>query len=198
MELVDVDVQKPLTVVEPAPRLTRSGNFNGSNVAAIRRRSSWSCRADRAWLPAWPGSATLSRCRRVMARCGRSAPRPPAAASWPRRWRIFRAIGSIGCADRRAHGRAKNLRWWLQQTSDRGAETAGRLEAALADRARDQQRLEQLVAVDVALDHPGGLELETFDAGLGDACGGFAMDRIASQTPCTSGSRTGSGDLRPR
>ena len=67
----------------------------------------------------------------------------------------------------------RNLRWWLQQTCDRGAETAGRLEAALADRARDQERLEQLVAGDVALDHPGGLELETFDAGLGGYVRGF-------------------------
>ena len=71
----------------------------------------------------------------------------------------------------------KNLRWWLQQTSDRGAETAGRLEAALADRARDQGRLGELVAADVALDHPGGLELETFDAGLGGQVRGFRDGR---------------------
>jgi SAM-dependent methyltransferase len=70
-----------------------------------------------------------------------------------------------------------NLRWWLEQTSDRGAETAGRLEAALADRARDQERVERLlegiVADNVGLDHPGGLELDTFDAGLGGLVRGF-------------------------
>jgi SAM-dependent methyltransferase len=67
----------------------------------------------------------------------------------------------------------RELRWWLQQTSDRGAETAGRLEAALTDQARDQQRLQRLVAADVALDHPGGLELETFDAGVVGSVRGF-------------------------
>ena len=57
----------------------------------------------------------------------------------------------------------ENLRWWLQQTSNRSDETAGRLEGALADHAADQARLARLVPADVRLDHPGGLQLETFD-----------------------------------
>lgn len=66
-----------------------------------------------------------------------------------------------------------NLRWWLQQTSDRSDETAGRLEGTIADHASDQERLGRLVAADAALDDGGGLELETFDVGLGGLVRGF-------------------------
>src|SRR5580704_9537330 len=54
-----------------------------------------------------------------------------------------------------------DLRGWLHQTSDRSDEVAGRLEAAIDDRATDQTRIERLVASDDRLDHSGGLELET-------------------------------------
>lgn len=66
----------------------------------------------------------------------------------------------------------ENLRWWLQQTSNRGDETAGQLERALADHASDYARLTRLIASDVRLDQPGGLRLDTFDVdGLGRVIG---------------------------
>jgi SAM-dependent methyltransferase len=64
------------------------------------------------------------------------------------------------------------LQRWLQQTSDRSDEVAGRLEAAIVDRAADQARLERLVPNDERLDRSGGLELETFEVdGLGRVVG---------------------------
>jgi 2-polyprenyl-3-methyl-5-hydroxy-6-metoxy-1,4-benzoquinol methylase len=76
-----------------------------------------------------------------------------------------------------------NLRWWLQQTSDRSDETAGLLTHEVRSRQRIEGELEQiraelartkrLVAADVPLDRPGGLELEIFDPGLGTEVVGF-------------------------
>jgi SAM-dependent methyltransferase len=87
-----------------------------------------------------------------------------------------------------------NLRGWLLATSNRGDEVAGRLEAALHDHSRDQlethrelariypelagiyrelARISELIAANVPLNRSGGLELESFDAGLGGTVVGF-------------------------
>ena len=69
------------------------------------------------------------------------------------------------------HGLA-TLRAWLQATSDRGDDTAGRVAAAIADHAADHARVRRLVPGNDRLDRDGGLELETFEvAGLGPVVG---------------------------
>ena len=80
-----------------------------------------------------------------------------------------------------------NLRWWLQQTSNRGDETAGLLKheleqiraelgqirAELGQIRADLARMARRVPTDVPLHRPGGLELEIFDPGLGTEVVGF-------------------------
>jgi 2-polyprenyl-3-methyl-5-hydroxy-6-metoxy-1,4-benzoquinol methylase len=64
----------------------------------------------------------------------------------------------------------ENLRWWLQQTSDRGDETAGRIKGVIE---AELARIDRLIPADVPLHQAGGLELETFDPGLGVEVVGF-------------------------
>jgi SAM-dependent methyltransferase len=71
----------------------------------------------------------------------------------------------------------QNLRWWLQQTSDRGDETAGRLEHALGAWQEIGADLQRRVPADVPLYGEGGLELETFDSAFGVPVVGFRAGR---------------------
>lgn len=80
----------------------------------------------------------------------------------------------------------KALRWWLEQTSRRGDELAGNVEALIGDQEALQQlrdhlqnlaselrRVGRLVPDDAALYGPNGLALERFDAGLGGTVVGY-------------------------
>lgn len=77
------------------------------------------------------------------------------------------------------HG-LERLEAWLQQTSDRGDDNAGRIEAAITDHAADQARVGRLVAGNDRLDREGGLELETFEVDPIGTVVGFRGANLAS------------------
>lgn len=72
-----------------------------------------------------------------------------------------------------------DLRVWLERTSRRGDELAG-LAESLTEHAHNVRaelaRIRRLVPGDAPLYGPGGLPLETFDAGLGGQVVGFRAD----------------------
>jgi SAM-dependent methyltransferase len=85
---------------------------------------------------------------------------------------IVAAIEQIREQQSRHNALLTELRDWLGQTSARGDEVAGRLEATITDQASAVRDLHRLIPDNVPL-YADGLELETFDAGLGGTVVGF-------------------------
>lgn len=85
---------------------------------------------------------------------------------------IRRAIAEVREIQTRDTEMIARLGEWLRETSARGDEVAGRLEANITDQASVLANLHRLVPDNVPL-YADGLQLETFDAGLGGTVVGF-------------------------
>jgi 2-polyprenyl-3-methyl-5-hydroxy-6-metoxy-1,4-benzoquinol methylase len=86
---------------------------------------------------------------------------------------IVEAIGQLQKLSARSDQRLAELDDWVTQTSARGDEVAGRLEATITDQQRALGDLHRLVPGDAPLHTEDGFRLETFDAGLGGQVVGF-------------------------